>query len=94
MSENRKPIIEPDFYKDFHCIGGQCSFTCCKEWKIAVDPETKKRWWKLHDLEQRTVLSIVTGEEPLSSFDDFTREWGREGGSLITSEVRTLYGKK
>lgn len=42
-----KPIIEPDFYKDFHCIGGQCSFTCCKEWKIAVDPETKKRWRKL-----------------------------------------------
>lgn len=47
MSENRKPIIESDFYKDFHCIGGQCSFTCCKEWKIAVDPETKKRWRKL-----------------------------------------------
>ena len=47
MSENRKPIIEPDFYKDFHCIGGQCSFTCCKEWKIAVDQETKKRWRKL-----------------------------------------------
>lgn len=47
MSENRKPIIEPDFYKDFHCIGGQCSFTCCKEWKIAVDHETKKRWRKM-----------------------------------------------
>lgn len=42
-----KPIIEPEFYKDFHCIGGQCTFTCCKEWKIAVDPETKKRWRKL-----------------------------------------------
>lgn len=42
-----KPIIEPEFYKDFHCIGGQCSFTCCKEWKIAVDPETKKRWRKM-----------------------------------------------
>lgn len=47
MSENRKPVIEPDFYGDFHCIGGQCSFTCCNEWKIAVDPETKKRWRKL-----------------------------------------------
>lgn len=42
-----KPIIEPEFYKDFHCIGGQCSFTCCKEWKIAVDHETKKRWRKM-----------------------------------------------
>lgn len=47
MSENRKPVIEPDFYRDFHCIGGQCSFTCCKEWKIAVDHETKKRWRKM-----------------------------------------------
>ena len=45
--EDMKPMIEPDFYNDFHCIGGQCSFTCCKEWKIAVDPETKKRWRKL-----------------------------------------------
>ena len=42
-----KPMIEPEFYNDFHCIGGQCSFTCCKEWKIAVDPETKKRWRKM-----------------------------------------------
>ncbi len=49
-----KPMIEPDFYNDFHCIGGQCSFTCCKEWKIAVDPETKKRWRKLNVAE--TVL--------------------------------------
>lgn len=47
MSENRKPVIEPDFYGDFHCIGGQCSFTCCKEWKIAVDHETKMRWRKM-----------------------------------------------
>lgn len=48
MSENRKPVIEPEFYGDFHCIGGQCSFTCCKEWKIAVDHETKKRWRKMN----------------------------------------------
>lgn len=47
MRENRKPVIEPDFYGDFHCIGGQCSFTCCKEWKISVDHETKKRWRKM-----------------------------------------------
>ncbi|WP_139297928.1 flagellin lysine-N-methylase [Oribacterium sp. KHPX15] len=39
-----KDIIEPEYYKDFRCIGGDCSFTCCKEWKIAVDPDTKKKW--------------------------------------------------
>ncbi len=36
--------IKPDYYDDFHCVGGQCSFTCCQEWKIAVDKDTKKRW--------------------------------------------------
>lgn len=36
--------IKPDYYDDFHCIGGQCSFTCCQEWKISVDKDTKKRW--------------------------------------------------
>ncbi len=51
----------------------------------------KKRWWKLKELEQKTFLTIVTGESPLSSFDEFTKEWYRQGGGLITSEVRSLY---
>ena len=29
--------IKPKFYKDFRCIADQCTFTCCQEWKIAVD---------------------------------------------------------
>ena len=36
--------LKPDYYDDFHCIGGSCSFTCCQEWKIAVDKGTKKKW--------------------------------------------------
>lgn len=39
-----KKEIKPDYYDAFHCIGGDCSFTCCQEWKIAVDPVTKKKW--------------------------------------------------
>lgn len=39
-----KPVIKPDYYDSFHCIGGKCSFTCCQEWKIAVDQGTKKKW--------------------------------------------------
>lgn len=36
--------IKPDYYDSFRCIGGKCSFTCCQEWKIAVDTVTKKKW--------------------------------------------------
>ena len=30
----------PDFYKDFHCIMGDCKHSCCIGWEIDIDPET------------------------------------------------------
>lgn len=86
MSENRKPVIEPDFYGDFHCIGGQCSFTCCKEWKIAVDPETKKRWRKLSVPETVLESGRVPEHACRSSFDkaqlsQFVMK--KDGGEII-----------
>jgi len=33
-------VITPDFYKEFHCIAGACTDSCCKQgWQIAVDEE-------------------------------------------------------
>jgi len=31
-------------YDEFKCIAGECSLTCCQEWRIAVDEKTKKKW--------------------------------------------------
>ena len=86
MSENRKPIIEPDFYGDFHCFGGQCSFTCCKEWKIAVDQETKKRWRKLSVPETVLESGRVSKHACRSSLDkaqlsQFVMK--KDGGEII-----------
>lgn len=35
---------KPDYYDQFHCIAGDCDFTCCREWDIAVDRKTENRW--------------------------------------------------
>lgn len=37
-------MIKPDYYDDFNCIAGDCPFTCCQQWKIAVDEDTLKDW--------------------------------------------------
>lgn len=29
----------PDYYKDFHCIAGNCRHSCCIGWEIDVDPD-------------------------------------------------------
>lgn len=53
--------------------------------------ETKtmsKVWWKLKELEKQAYLKIITGEEPIDYFDKFVSEWYKQGGDIVTSEVR------
>lgn len=30
-------IIEPNYFKEFHCIGGECRNNCCHDWAITVN---------------------------------------------------------
>ncbi|MGB4657855.1 MAG: flagellin lysine-N-methylase [Mobilitalea sp.] len=39
-----KKSIKTDYYDTFTCIADKCSFTCCQEWKIAVDDDTYIKW--------------------------------------------------
>lgn len=39
-----KKEIKTDYYDTFTCIADKCSFTCCQDWKIAVDDDTYKKW--------------------------------------------------
>ncbi|MGN0240452.1 MAG: peripheral protein, partial [Candidatus Weimeria sp.] len=62
-----------------------------KEVKSVYFSETKtmrSNWWQLTELEKKAFISIVTGDKPLSYFDEFVREWMSEGGNNITQEVR------
>lgn len=42
-----KKEIKIDYYDRFICIADKCSFTCCQEWKIAVDDDTYSKWVQL-----------------------------------------------
>ena len=39
-----KKEIKTDYYDTFTCIADKCWFTCCQEWKIAVDDDTYTKW--------------------------------------------------
>lgn len=36
--------VKPDYYDEFQCIAGECSLTCCQEWKIGVDEAAYAKW--------------------------------------------------
>lgn len=34
----------PDYYREFHCIAGDCEETCCAGWQIVADPKSLKHY--------------------------------------------------
>lgn len=47
----------------------------------------KSHWWRLKAKEKEAYLKIISGEEDISYFDTFVKEWNEQGGQTITSEV-------
>jgi putative aldouronate transport system substrate-binding protein len=47
-------------------------------------------WPALLSLENEMIIQIISGQRPLSYFDDFVREWKAGGGDIITNEVRAI----
>lgn len=47
----------------------------------------KSHWWRLKAKEKEAYLKIISGEEDISYFDAFVKEWNEQGGQTITSEV-------
>lgn len=39
--------IKVNYYDSFHCIAGECPFTCCQEWSISVEEATRQKWQDL-----------------------------------------------
>jgi putative aldouronate transport system substrate-binding protein len=46
----------------------------------------------LDKLRDTAIVSIITGDEPISYFDEFVKRWYNEGGQEITDEVNEWYG--
>ena len=40
-------IVTPDYYKDFRCIAGDCTDTCCAGWDVDVDEASYKYYKKV-----------------------------------------------
>lgn len=47
----------------------------------------QSQWWMLEQLEKDAFLKIITGVQPIESFDTFVGLWKERGGVTITKEV-------
>lgn len=48
MKGRSMKIVTPHYYKDFKCIAGACTDTCCAGWDVDVDDKSY-RYYKTVD---------------------------------------------
>lgn len=87
-------IIQPDYYKIFHCIGSECRSNCCNvNWNIHVDKKTYKKYTKIskenilyEDLSK--YVSILNKENKFSyaQYEKVLREDGKHIGCAFQNK--------
>jgi putative aldouronate transport system substrate-binding protein len=55
--------------------------------KIVGMPSESQYWTELTKLEDEAYIAIITGERPLSYFDEFVRQWKAQGGDILIKET-------
>ncbi len=59
-------IWKPEYYQSFFCSAADCRYTCCQEWTIAVDDDTKEKWKTLDIPETVVDIDRFSGKTHLS----------------------------
>lgn len=42
-------VLQPEYLKQFACIGSRCEDSCCVGWRVTVDEATYKKYTKVND---------------------------------------------
>ncbi|WP_300386790.1 flagellin lysine-N-methylase [Clostridium sp.] len=69
MEESMKKKY-PIYLKEFKCIGGKCTDSCCVGWDIDIDKITFKQYYKVQDKEMRRMFQKNVHNNDYSTSDD------------------------
>ncbi|MGL4343770.1 MAG: flagellin lysine-N-methylase, partial [Cellulosilyticaceae bacterium] len=56
-----KNKVKVHYYDSFCCSADQCPYSCCQEWEIAVDEQTRSKWQALGG-DQATLCDCLEKE--------------------------------
>ncbi|WNQ08877.1 extracellular solute-binding protein [Paenibacillus aurantius] len=59
--------------------------------KSDILPSSGKFWSDLIKLKTETYAAIIRGDKPVSSFDDFVKQWNDKGGAQLEKEANEMY---
>lgn len=70
MSEKKRPILVPQYIKNFKCIGSACEDSCCIGWRVDIDHETYRKYQNIRDEELTPLLNKYVTRNRTSNSGD------------------------
>lgn len=85
-------IVRPQYYDDFECIADRCSFTCCRDWRIAVDDDTYSKWSREYraKVSDGAIILDKDGKCPFLDEKGLCRIVLKEGEEAISQTCHTF----
>ena len=59
-------VMTPHYYKDFRCIAGACTDTCCAGWDVDVDKNSYKYYKTVKGAFGKRLKSVMVPSQDLS----------------------------
>lgn len=56
-------LVKPSYYKEFKCIAGACTDTCCAGWEVDVDPKSYKYYKSVKGAFGKRLKSVMIPQE-------------------------------
>ena len=60
----------PKYFKDFKCIGGECTDSCCIGWDIDIDKTTFRQYYKVKDADMKKMFQKNVHNNEYCTSDD------------------------
>jgi len=56
MPKKKRSILQPEYLSKFKCVGGACTDSCCKGWRVSIDKKTYLKYRRADDKELLAML--------------------------------------
>lgn len=84
-----RPILIPEYYNDFKCIGADCEDTCCAGWTVSVDKKSFQNYKQVKQPEMKERLRKNVKRNRQATDDSFYAKIALDDESrctMLTSE--------
>ena len=56
MLDKKRIVLQPEYMKQFNCIGQACEDSCCIGWTVEIDKETYLRYKKISNKDLKPIM--------------------------------------